>query len=84
MIHKLITSPIDLIVKVGQHVKEEVDKEMYDLEHIQKKLVNLQMMYELDEISQDVYEAQEEELLERYEVAKRMELEQWEEMTKRR
>lgn len=42
------------------------------------------MMYELDEISQDVYEAQEEELLERYEVAKRMELEQWEEMTKRR
>ena len=84
MIHKLFTSPIDLIVKVGQHVKEEVDKEMYDLEHIQKKLVNLQMMYELDEISQDVYEAQEEELLERYEVAKRMELEQWEEMTKRR
>ncbi|MCA1010423.1 gas vesicle protein GvpG [Halobacillus halophilus] len=84
MIHKLFTSPIDLIVKVGEHVKEEVDKEMYDLDHIQKKLVNLQMMYELDEISQDVYEAQEEELLERYEIAKRMELEQWEEMTKRR
>ncbi|ASF40484.1 gas vesicle protein GvpG [Halobacillus halophilus] len=84
MIHKLFTSPINLIVKVGEHVKEEVDKEMYDLDHIQKKLVNLQMMYELDEISQDVYEAQEEELLERYEVAKRMELEQWEEMTKRR
>ncbi|MGP4077673.1 gas vesicle protein GvpG [Halobacillus sp. K22] len=83
MIHKLFTSPINLIVKVGEHVKEEVDKEMYDLDHIQKKLVNLQMMYELDEISEDVYEAQEEELLERYEIAKRMELEQWEEMTKR-
>ncbi|SFF67080.1 Gas vesicle protein G [Halobacillus alkaliphilus] len=84
MIHKLFTSPIDLIVKVGEHVKEEVDKELYDLEHIQKKLVNLQMMYELDEISEEVYESQEEELLERYEIAKKMELEQWEEMTKRK
>lgn len=83
MIHKLFTSPINLIVKVGEHVKEEVDKEMYDLEHIQKKLVQLQMMYELEEISEEVYQAQEEELLQRYEIAKRMEMEQWDEMMKR-
>ncbi|MBH0230835.1 gas vesicle protein GvpG [Halobacillus yeomjeoni] len=83
MIHKLFTSPIDLVVKVGKHVKEEVDKELYDLEHIQKKLVQLQMMYELEEISEEVYESQEEELLLRYEVAKKREMEQWEKMTKR-
>ncbi|ARI79136.1 gas vesicle protein GvpG [Halobacillus mangrovi] len=83
MIHKLFTSPINLIVKVGEHVKEEVDKEMYDLEHIQKKLIQLQMMYELEEISEETYQSQEEVLLERYEVAKRMEMEQWEELTKR-
>ncbi|MGI8315993.1 gas vesicle protein GvpG [Halobacillus mangrovi] len=83
MIHKLFTSPINLIVKVGEHVKEEVDKELYDLEHIQKKLIQLQMMYELEEISEETYQAQEEVLLERYEVAKRMEMEQWEELTKR-
>lgn len=83
MIHKLFTSPINLIVKVGEHVKEEVDKEMYDLEHIQKKLMQLQMMYELEEISEEVYEHQEEELLQRYEIAKKLEMEQWESMTKR-
>ncbi|MGP4061217.1 gas vesicle protein GvpG [Halobacillus litoralis] len=83
MIHKLFTSPINLIVKVGEHVKEEVDKEMYDLEHIQKKLVQLQMMYELEEISEEAYTAQEEELLQRYEIAKKLEMEQWENMTKR-
>ncbi|SFJ46573.1 Gas vesicle protein G [Halobacillus dabanensis] len=83
MIHKLFTSPINLIKKVGEHVKEEVDKEMYDLEHIQKKLIQLQMMYELEEISEEFYEQQEEELLVRYEVAKKLEMEQWEHLTKR-
>ncbi|RDY71569.1 gas vesicle protein GvpG [Halobacillus trueperi] len=84
MIQKLFTSPIHLIKKVGEHVKEEVDKEMYDLEHIQKKLIQLQMMYELEEISEEHYEEQEEELLIRYEVAKKREMEQWESMTKRK
>jgi hypothetical protein len=83
MIHKLFTSPINLIKKVGEHVKEEVDKEMYDLEHIQKKLIQLQMMYELEEITEEFYEQQEEELLVRYEVAKKLEMEQWERLTKR-
>lgn len=83
MIHKLFTSPINLIMKVGEHVKEEVDKEFYDLEHIQQKLIHLQMMYELDEVSEQVYKAQEEELLMRYETAKRLEMEQWEELMKR-
>ncbi|MCP3026944.1 gas vesicle protein GvpG [Halobacillus sp. A5] len=83
MIHKLFTSPIDLLIKVGEHVKEEVDKEYYDLEHIQQKLIHLQMMYELDEVSEEVYKEQEEELLQRYETAKRLEMEQWDELTKR-
>ncbi|GGC81969.1 hypothetical protein GCM10007216_10620 [Thalassobacillus devorans] len=83
MIQKLFTSPLNLVVKVGEKVKEEVDKELYDLETIQKKLVHLQMMYELEEISEDVFKAQEEELLVRYEVAKKKEMEQWNELTKR-
>ncbi|MFG6119621.1 MULTISPECIES: gas vesicle protein GvpG [Thalassobacillus] len=83
MIQKLFTSPLNLVVKVGEKVKEEVDKELYDLETIQKKLVHLQMMYELEEIPEDVFKAQEEELLVRYEVAKKKEMEQWNELTKR-
>ncbi|MBM7551297.1 gas vesicle protein GvpG [Thalassobacillus pellis] len=83
MIHKLFTSPLNLVVKVGEKVKEEVDKEYYDLEHIQRKLVQLQMMYELDEISEEDFKTQENELLLRYEEAKRREMEQWNELTKR-
>ncbi|SEB07366.1 Gas vesicle protein G [Thalassobacillus cyri] len=83
MIHKLFTSPLNLVVKVGEKVKEEVDKELYDLDTIQKKLVHLQMMYELDEISEEAYKVQEDDLLIRYEEAKRREMEQWNELTKR-
>ncbi|OZU88407.1 gas vesicle protein GvpG [Virgibacillus indicus] len=82
MIHKLFTSPINLVVKVGEKVKEEVDKEFYDLEHIQQKLIHLQMMYELDEIEEEAYKQSEKELLTRYEIAKKREMEQWNELTK--
>lgn len=80
MIHKLATAPLNLVVKVGEKVKEEVDKELYDLETIQQKLVQLQMMYELGEVDEKVFEEQEAVLLVRYEQAKRMELEEIDEM----
>ncbi|PBB05669.1 gas vesicle protein GvpG [Salimicrobium humidisoli] len=80
MIHKLATAPLNLVVKVGEKVKEEVDKELYDLETIQQKLVQLQMMYELGEVDETVFEEQEAVLLVRYEQAKRMELEEIDEM----
>ncbi|ALC86923.1 MULTISPECIES: gas vesicle protein GvpG [Bacillaceae] len=84
MIHKLVSAPINLVIKIGEKVKEEADKELYDLPTIQRKLVQLQMMYELGEIPEEVYKAKEEDLILRYEMAKRMEMQQWEEMTKKK
>ncbi|MFX3674616.1 MAG: gas vesicle protein GvpG [Paenisporosarcina sp.] len=84
MIHKLVFAPINLVIKIGEKVKEEADKELYDLPTIQQKLVQLQMMYELGEIPEEAYKAKEEDLIIRYEMAKRMELQQWEEMTKKK
>ncbi|MCA0987086.1 gas vesicle protein GvpG [Guptibacillus algicola] len=84
MIHKLVTSPINLVIKVGEKIKEEADKELYDLPTIQQKLIQLQMMYELGEIPEEAFQEKEEELLLRYETAKRMEMEQWEELTKKK
>ncbi|SFD40266.1 Gas vesicle protein G [Lentibacillus persicus] len=83
MLHKLATGPLKMVTKVGEKVKEEVDKELYDLPTIQKKLAQLQMRHELGEIPQDEFQEQEEELLLRYETAKRREIEQWEELTKK-
>ncbi|MFC4558041.1 gas vesicle protein GvpG [Virgibacillus kekensis] len=77
MIHKLFTSPINLVVKVGEKVQEEAEKELYDLEQIQRKLVHLEMMYELDEISEEAYAKKENELMIRYEIAKKREMDEW-------
>lgn len=73
MIQKLFTWPIDTIIFVGEKVKEEVDKEMYDVDHIQQKLVHLEMMIEMDEISEKAYDEQQQELMIRYRVAKQIE-----------
>ncbi|MFS0728224.1 gas vesicle protein GvpG [Paenibacillus sp. 1P07SE] len=78
MIIKLLTSPIQMVMKVGEKVQEEVHKELYDLSHIQQKLIQLQMMYELEEISEEAYKSMEEDLLTRYEIAKQLEMKQWE------
>ncbi|TMW72218.1 gas vesicle protein GvpG [Alteribacter natronophilus] len=75
MIFKLFTWPIDTLVMVGKKVKEEADKELYDLEHIQQKLIHLQMMLEMEEISEEAYDQQEEFLLQRYRIAKELEQE---------
>lgn len=82
MIHKIFTSPINLIVKIGEKVQDEVEKKFYDLEHIQKKLIHLQMMYELEEIDEASYKQSETELLIRYEIAKQREMDQINELTK--
>lgn len=82
MLHKLVTAPMNLVIKIAEKVKEEADKELYDLPNIQQKLIQLQMMYELEEIPEELYKEKEEELLVRYEIAKQKEMEQWEKLTK--
>ncbi|SHN23283.1 gas vesicle protein GvpG [Gracilibacillus kekensis] len=84
MLHKIATGPINVLTKIGEKVKEEADKEFYDLSTIQRKLVYLQTMYEQGEIPEAEYQKQEEELLARYEHAKQMEIEQWQNMARRK
>ena len=84
MLHKIVTSPINLVIKIAEKVKEEADKELYDLPTIQQKLIQLQMMYELGEMNEEAYKYKEEDLIIRYEIAKRRELEEWEQMTRKK
>ncbi|WP_282034401.1 gas vesicle protein GvpG [Metabacillus indicus] len=83
MLHKLVAAPINLVIRIGQKVQEEAEKELYDLPTIQQKLIQLQMMFELGEIPEKAYQEKEDELLMRYEMAKRREMEEWEKLTKR-
>lgn len=84
MLHKLVTAPMNLVVKIGQKVQEEAEKELYDLPTIQQKLIQLQMMFELGEIPEKAFQEKEDELLTRYEIAKRREMEEWDKLTKTR
>ena len=73
MIFKLFTLPIRSIIKLGEKIQEEVDQELYDLTYIQQQLIELHMMYDMEEIDEDAYIEREQDLLNRYKIAKERE-----------
>ena len=73
MIHKLFTLPIRSLIKLGQKIQEEVDQELYNIPYIQQQLMELHTIYEMGEISEEAYAEQEQDLLNRYKIAKEKE-----------
>lgn len=73
MFLKLLGLPLKAVLKVGEIVHEEADKELYNLEHIQQQLIQLQTLLELEEISDEDFYIKEEDLIRRYEIAKKRE-----------
>ncbi|MDN4524943.1 gas vesicle protein GvpG [Fictibacillus fluitans] len=73
MIHKLFTLPIRSIIKLGEKIQEEVDEELYSIPHIQQQLVQLHTMFEMEQMDEESYLAREQELLDRYRIAKERE-----------
>lgn len=61
--------PIKGIIKLSEHIKEVADKELNDVGEIKRQLAELQIQFELDEISEEEFEQKEDELLERLEAA---------------
>lgn len=77
MLFKLLTLPIKGVIAVGRKVEEEADRELYDLNYIQQELINIEIMYERHEISEEFYKVKEEDLINRYTIAKERELGEW-------
>lgn len=73
MIHKLFTLPFRSLIKLGEKIQEEVDQEFYNIPYLQQQLVELHMMFEMEEMDEETYIAKEEELLNRYKIAKERE-----------
>lgn len=76
----IVYGSLKLLKKIAEQVKDEADKELYDLPTIEKKLIQLQMQEELGEIPEDEYKEKEEQLLARYEKAKQKEIDEAEAM----
>lgn len=77
MIFKLFTLPIRSIIKLGEKIQEEADQELYDLTNIQQQLIELHTMYDMEEMDEEVYIEREQELLNRYKIAKEREKEKY-------
>lgn len=76
----IVYGSLKLLKKIAEQVKDETDKELYDLPTIEKKLIQLQMQEELGEIPEDEYREKEEQLLARYDTAKQKEIDEAEAM----
>ena len=73
LIDDIFLAPVKGIYQLVKVIHEQAEKEMYNTEKIQEELMQLQLKFELDEISEEEYDDLEEELLERLAESKRRE-----------
>ena len=60
-----VSGPIRGVIWIAEQVAEQADREMYDEEAIRGQLAELEIRYELGEINDEEYQAEEEDLLSR-------------------
>lgn len=58
-----ITAPLDGIVWIGEQLLERAEAELDDKENLSKRLLALQLAFDMGDISEEDFEIQEEELL---------------------
>lgn len=65
IIDDIILAPVKGLIWLSRKIDEVIQKEFSDEGRIKEKLMELQMKFELDEITLEEYNRQEKELLER-------------------
>ena len=71
LIDDIILSPVKLVVLLGKKINDIAQKEFSDEGLIKEKLMQLQLRFEMDEISDEEYTRQEKELLARLEAIRK-------------
>lgn len=67
LIDSILLAPVKGVVWIGKKINEVVERELSDEGRIKEKLMELQVRYEMEEISKEDFEKQEKELLARLE-----------------
>lgn len=65
LIDDILLLPLKSVIWLGKKINEVAEKELTDEGPIKEKLMELQLRFELDEISEEEYNRQEQELLAR-------------------
>jgi hypothetical protein len=63
MLLRLLFAPITGLTWIAEQIQEKVDAELDEQENLQKRLLALQLAFDMGEISEEEFEIQEEELL---------------------
>ncbi len=71
LIDDILLAPLKGVIWLGKKINEVVEKETSDQGVIKEKLMELQLQFELDEISEEEYNKKERELLERLDIIRR-------------
>jgi uncharacterized membrane protein len=65
LIDDILLLPLKGVIWMGKKINEVAEKELTDEGRIKEKLMELQLRFELDEISEEEYNRKEQELLAR-------------------
>ena len=65
IIDDILLAPLKGVIWIGEKINEMSEKEFSDEGRIKEKLMELQLRFEVDEISEEEYKKHEEELLAR-------------------
>ena len=63
MLLRLLFAPVTGLGWIAEQIQEHADAELDDKENLGKRLLALQLAFDMGEIPEDEFEAQEEELL---------------------
>ncbi|MEM6641782.1 MAG: gas vesicle protein GvpG [Bacteroidota bacterium] len=72
LIDDIILAPVKGVYHLVKVIKERAEEELYNPQMIQEELMQLQLQFELDQISEEEYDSQEEKLLQRLAESKKM------------
>jgi uncharacterized membrane protein len=71
LIDDILLAPLKSVIWLGKKINEVVEREVSDEGRIKERLMELQLRFELDEITEDEYNKQEKELLARLDEIRR-------------
>lgn len=71
LIDDILFAPLRGMIWLAEKIKEIAEQELYDEGRIKEKLMELQLKFELDEISEEEYKKQEKELLARLDATRK-------------
>lgn len=72
IIDDILLSPAKFTIWVGKKLRETAFQELTDESRVYEKLLELEMRYEMGEVSDETYEKEESKLMERLEAIRKM------------